>query len=90
LRWDGDIKLLTIVRDKLNGESKGYAFIQMDDQGADEAITALNGYAIGDRQLEVRIADEKSEPAKPVLKAKPTYMPVSASPVKEKRPRISK
>ncbi len=87
----GDIKLLTIIRDKFNGESKGYAFIQMDDQGADEAIAGLNGYTIGDRQLEVRIADEKSEPAaKPVFKAKPVYVPVSQDTVKKKRPRISK
>jgi RNA recognition motif-containing protein len=59
----GDINLLTIIRDKSNGESKGYAFIQMNEQGADEAIAGLNGYTIGDRQLEVRIADEKPEPA---------------------------
>lgn len=87
----GDIKLLTIIRDKANGESKGYAFIQMDEQGADEAIAGLNGYIIGDRQLEVRIADEKTEPAvKQVFKAKPVYVPVSQNPVKKKRPRISR
>lgn len=87
----GDIKLLTIIRDMSSGESKGYGFIQMDDQDADRAIVGLNGYIIGDRQLEVRIADEKSEPAaKPAYKAKPAYIPVSASSVKKKRPRISK
>jgi RNA recognition motif-containing protein len=87
----GDIKLLTIIRDKSNGESEGYAFIQMDDQGADEAIAGLNGYSIGDRQLEVRIADEKHEPAAtPVFKAKPPYVPVSPDTVKKKRPRISR
>jgi RNA recognition motif-containing protein len=87
----GDIKLLTIIRDKSNGESKGYAFIQMGDQGADDAIAGLNGYTIGGRQLEVRIADEKPEPAaKQVFKAKPVYVPVSPNTVKKKRPRISK
>jgi RNA recognition motif-containing protein len=87
----GDIRLLTIIRDKFNGESKGYAFIQMDDQGADKAMSELNNYTIGDRQLEVRIADEKPEPAaKPVFKAKPVYVPVSPIAVKKKRPRISR
>lgn len=87
----GDIKLLTIIRDKISSESKGYGFIQMDDQDADLAITRLNGYTIGDRQLEVRIADEKPEVvAKPAFKAKPVYIPVSDNPVKKKRPRISK
>jgi RNA recognition motif-containing protein len=87
----GDIKLLTIIRDKSNSTSKGYGFIQMDDQDADSAIAGLNGYTIGDRQIEVRIADEKLEPpAKPAFKAKPVYIPLSANPVKKKRPRISK
>jgi hypothetical protein len=63
----------------------------MDELGADEAIAGLNGHTIGDRQLEVRIADEKTETAaKPVFKAKPVYVPVTQNTVKKKRPRISK
>lgn len=87
----GDIRLLTIIRDKSSGESKGYAFIQMDDEDANRAIAGLNGFIIGDRQLEVRIADEKPEPAaKPAFKAKTVYVPVSRNAVKKKRPRISR
>lgn len=86
----GDIDLLTIVRDKFTLESKGFGFIHMKTEtGAQEAIQALNGTTFGDRQMEVRFADEK-EPAP----AKPIYKPVpktNRAPLKKKkRPRISR
>lgn len=85
----GDIELLTIVRDKFTLESKGFGFIHMKTEtGAQEAIQALNGTTFGDRQMEVRLADDK-EPAP----AKTIYKPVPKSgtaPQKKKRPRISK
>lgn len=89
----GDINLLTIARDKLSGKSKGFGFIQMaDQQGADQAIEALNGYAFGDRQLEVRIAEEKPAPvSKPFSRPAPKYEPVKhIAEAKKKRPRIAK
>jgi len=87
----GNIELLTIARDKISGKSKGFGFIQMDDAGAGYAIAALNGYAFGDRILEVRIADDTQQPAsKPVLKAKPAFTHAADQPVRKKRPRINK
>jgi hypothetical protein len=76
----GDIHLLTIARDQLSGKSKGFGFIQMaEQQGAEQSIKALNGYAFGDRQLEVRIAEEKLAPvSKPFSSPAPKYMPVAA------------
>jgi len=86
----GDIRLLTIIRDKFSGESKGHGFIQMDDRG-EQAIAGLNGLDMGDRKLEVRIAEDKTEPVqKPFVKPNPVYVPVSANPVKKKRPRLSR
>ena len=59
----GDIELLTIVRDKFTQENKGFGFIHMKTEtGALEAIQALDGKTFGDRQMEVRPADDK-EPA---------------------------
>jgi RNA recognition motif-containing protein len=85
----GDIELLTIVRDKLTLESKGFGFIHMKtENGALEAIQALNGKTFGDRQMEVRLAEEK-EPAT----AKPIYKPVpkrNDAPQKKKRPRLQR
>lgn len=87
----GDIQLLTIARDQASGKSKGYAFILMDDTGAKDAIAALDDYALGDRLLEVRIADEKPQPAaKPSFKPKPTFHPPTSQSVRKKRPRISR
>jgi len=87
----GDIKLLTIARDQISRKSKGFGFIQMDHDDAYQAIEALNGHTFGDRRLEVRVAEEKPEPAKqPIVQRKKNYIPVSVPPVKKKRPRLSK
>ena len=87
----GNIQLLTIARDKDSGKSKGFGFIQMDDQGAEQATASLNGYAFGDRLLEVRIAEDKQQPAKkPFSKPKIDYIPATNNPAKKKRPRIVK
>lgn len=87
----GDIQLLTIARDKISGKSKGFGFIQMDDAGAKDAIAALNGYAFGDRLLEVRIAEEKQLPLpKPSFKPKPEFTRETIQPVRKKRPRLSR
>jgi len=89
----GDIQLLTIARDKISGKSKGFGFIQMNDvKDANKAIEGLNGYAFGDRKLEVRIAEEKLEPVKRAKSPnKITYVPASEKPVaRRKRPRLTK
>jgi RNA recognition motif-containing protein len=89
----GDIRLLTIVRDKFKGESKGYGFVHMaDEQDAQAAIGDLNGYEIEDRKLEVRFADHKPVAAKqPVIQPKINSGPKADFPaVKKKRPRLSK
>lgn len=85
----GDIELITILRDKITNESKAIAFIHMKTEtGAHEAIKALNGKTFGDRQMEVRLAEDK-EPAQ----AKTTYKPVPKTnnpPQKKKRPRLGR
>jgi len=93
----GLVDLITIITDKETGVSQGYGFVHMNDEaGAKRAIAALNGAEIDDRQLSVRIADVKNEPAAP---AQPAYKPVTpsykaanngykgAAPAKKKRPR---
>jgi RNA recognition motif-containing protein len=87
----GDIELLTIAREQAGGKSKGFGFIQMDDAGAKNAITALNGYAFGDRLLEVRISEDKQPPpTKPSFKPKPDFSPANGPAIKKKRPRINR
>jgi RNA recognition motif-containing protein len=100
----GDIELLTIVRDKLTRNSKGFGFIQMKDaEGAQLAIEALDGMTFGDRTLEVRVAEDKPATAPPRRPSSaPRYQqqasryppqqqqerPMVAE--KKKRPRLSK
>ena len=51
---------IKIVRDKKTGTCKGYAFLEMKDkEGAERAVEALDGTSIGDRQLAVKINEEK-------------------------------
>ena len=55
----GQVAALNIVKDKENGFSLGYGFVQMTDEaGALRAIAALNGLVIGDRTISVRNADK--------------------------------
>ena len=85
----GDIELLTIVRDKFTLESKGFGFIHIKTEtGALEAIQALDGKTFGDRQMEVRLAEEKEPvPVKPIYKAVPK---INNAPQKKKRPRLQR
>jgi RNA recognition motif-containing protein len=88
----GDILFLTIARDKISGKSKGFGFIQMDDPGAHLAIEALQGYTFADRQMEVRIAEEKPEAAKrPAAQQTVNERPVTDPGIaRKKRPRLAK
>jgi RNA recognition motif-containing protein len=86
----GDIELLTIMRDQVTGRSKGFGFIHMrTESGAMNAIEALNGKPFGDRQMEVRLAEDKE-----AVQSRPVYQPVkkhkAATPEKKKRPRLNK
>ncbi|WP_158826753.1 RNA recognition motif domain-containing protein [Mucilaginibacter lacusdianchii] len=57
---EGMVKRITIIREMQTGISKGYAFVEMMDlTGAERAIKALDGLAIGDRVMSVRIAEQK-------------------------------
>ena len=63
----GDIATLKIVRDKKTRICKGYAFVEMETQeGAEQACVALNGTPMLDRELTVKISEEK-----PVITAQP-------------------
>jgi RNA recognition motif-containing protein len=82
----GDIELLTIVRDKLTLENKGFGFIHMKTEtAAQEAIQALNDTTFGDRQMEVRLAD-----AKELIALKPPVPKNKIPEQKKKRPRLQR
>ena len=53
----GAIRSVAIIRDRYTGDSRGFGFVEMDnEQEAGEAIGALNGTELGGRTLTVNEA----------------------------------
>ncbi|MEO3403362.1 RNA-binding protein [Mucilaginibacter sp. CAU 1740] len=59
----GTVSSVRIITDKDSGISKGYGFLEMTDEaGANRAIDAMNGATIDEREISVRIAEQKHQP----------------------------
>jgi RNA recognition motif-containing protein len=55
----GEVLSAHLVTDKFTNRHKGFGFIEMaDEDGANQAITALNGMVIKGRKITVKLADE--------------------------------
>jgi RNA recognition motif-containing protein len=58
----GEVARASIVTDRDTGRSRGFGFVEMpDDSAAMSAIEALNGTAIGGRNITVNEARPKTE-----------------------------
>ncbi len=58
----GGVTSVKIIMDKVTGKSKGFGFVEMEDEeGANKAIEALNGLNFMGRPLVVKIAYPKDE-----------------------------
>lgn len=58
----GTVSSAKIIIDKYNGRSKGFGFIEMDDQDqAEQAIKELNGTSFKERDLVVNEARPKKD-----------------------------
>lgn len=59
----GTVSTVRIITDKDSGISKGYGFLEMTDEaGAQRAIDAMNGATIDEREISVRVAEQKHQP----------------------------
>lgn len=57
----GDVSKAQVITDRDTGRSRGFGFVEMESQeGADTAISALNGTDLDGRDLTVSIAKERS------------------------------
>ncbi|WP_291318427.1 RNA-binding protein [Desulfonatronospira sp.] len=56
----GEVSSAKIIEDRETGRSRGFGFVEMEN-GADEAIEALNGKDIGGRNIKVNVAKPKRE-----------------------------
>lgn len=58
----GEVESVTLVTDKHTGQSKGFGFVEMPVQAdAENAIKALDGSALGGRNIRVNQARPKSD-----------------------------
>ena len=56
----GEVDGVDIITDRDTGRSRGFGFVEMSS-GADEAISALNGYSLEGRNLTVNEARPRKE-----------------------------
>ena len=53
----GDVTSITINKDRVSGESKGFGFLAMSAQSeADQAVSTFNSYSLNGHKLKVRLA----------------------------------
>jgi cold-inducible RNA-binding protein len=58
----GEIDKISIVTDRETGRARGFAFVEMTNDGeAEKAMAALNGTALGGRTLTINEAKPKSD-----------------------------
>ena len=57
----GSVESASIIRDKYSGQSRGFGFVEMDDDVVDGVVEALNGIDFGGRSLRVNLAKPKED-----------------------------
>jgi RNA recognition motif-containing protein len=56
----GGVESVNVIRDQATGRARGFAFVEMNtDEGAQKAISELNEYQLGGRNLTVNEARPK-------------------------------
>ena len=55
----GPVASATVITDRDSGRSRGFAFVEMDREDAQRAISQLNGHTLESRQLKVNEANDK-------------------------------
>jgi RNA recognition motif-containing protein len=52
----GEVESVNLIQDRMTGKPRGFGFVEMNDDGANEAINSLNGSKYGGRTLKVNEA----------------------------------
>ena len=56
----GEVHSVALISDRETGRPRGFGFVEMDDDGADAAISAVDGQNMGGRPLKVNEARPKT------------------------------
>ncbi|MDC7126547.1 MAG: RNA-binding protein [Spirochaetales bacterium] len=58
----GEVLSVNIITDRYTNQSKGFGFVEMQDEdAADAAISALNGTDFAGRELKVNVARDRND-----------------------------
>jgi len=57
----GEVTSVNLIEDRETGRPRGFGFVEMDDNGAREAIEALDGKDFGGRNIKVNEAKAREE-----------------------------
>ena len=57
----GEVSSVNVITDRLTGQSKGFAFVEIDDAGAQPAIDKLNQTDLGGRTITVNEARPRED-----------------------------
>jgi RNA recognition motif-containing protein len=57
----GEVESVNVIMDRETGRARGFAFVEMNDEGAQAAMEALNGVEFGGRALKVNEARQREE-----------------------------
>ncbi len=55
----GTVHSVALITDRDTGRPRGFGFVEMDDDGATAAMSALNGYNMNGRDLKVNEAQDR-------------------------------
>ena len=55
----GPTQSATVITDRETGRSRGFGFVELENEAADQAISQLNGTEMGGRQLKINEARER-------------------------------
>lgn len=57
----GAVHSVTLITDRDTGRPRGFGFVEMDEEAADSAVSALDGTDFGGRSVRVNVARERGD-----------------------------